>query len=248
MSKQTNNYLNNEFMLSVTIPQDDFNFILKNRDKILIDYALQEAEISDYVRIHPFNSERDVVVKKIHLLNSFYSTRVPVDEMADKILSIENFDSMLDAGNLDLVREIASLSKDYLSFATKYCAMHQPRKFPIYDSLVWSFFDYLFQNNCFKTVTKADMAHLRPMHNNRSTYYSKYVELYNEFMKISTINTYCSNYREVDYCIWGIIIIYEKTHPKDAGNLVSTLQKILGSPIVQGLTANALWYIISKYL
>lgn len=237
-------------MPPVIIPKSDFYFILQNRDKILVDYALQEAEILDYVNKNPLNANRKVVEAKIHMLNSFYSTRVPVNEMADKILSIVDFDNRLNAGDLDLVHEMASLSKDYLSFATKYCAMHQPSKFPIYDSLVWSFFEYLFNNNFFKTVSKEDFVHLSPSHKNRSEYYRKYVDIYDEFMKNSTIDTYCKNYRDVDYCIWGIIIIYQKAHPKSArpNNLISALQKILGNPVVQGLTANAIWHIISNYL
>jgi hypothetical protein len=54
---------------------------------------------------------------------------------------IINIDSALKIGNSDVVEDIASLTiqgktRRHYSFATKYCSMHFPDLYPIYDSIV----------------------------------------------------------------------------------------------------------------
>jgi hypothetical protein len=58
--------------------------------------------------------------------------------MAEHIYSL-NIDERLHRGDLTLIKSIAnapSLNRRFYSFATKYCAMHLPQIYSIYDSHV----------------------------------------------------------------------------------------------------------------
>lgn len=79
------------------------------------------------------------IIVKCSVLNDFYSTKIyRIEPLAEHILSIPDIDNRLAAGDEALVKEIAegeNLNRNY-SFATKYCAHHQPDAFPIYDRYV----------------------------------------------------------------------------------------------------------------
>lgn len=97
----------------------------------------------------PFRANTDLspVIIKASALNDFYSTNIyRVYDVACKIVSIHDFDSRLQQGDLTLVKDFQTIEfagrkgeskriTNY-SFATKYCSHHQPDKFPIYDSYV----------------------------------------------------------------------------------------------------------------
>ena len=71
--------------------------------------------------------------------------------VTERIMSIENIDERLSKGDPALVHEIAKVNlsndktRNNYSFATKYCAYHQPHLYPIYDSIVAQVFMRLFE-------------------------------------------------------------------------------------------------------
>lgn len=87
------------------------------------------------------NADFDAVYLKCTVLNDFYSTRIPSDELAriaKKIVKNHaQIDAWLAAGADDVIKAICSYGsiKNY-SFATKYANWHNHLDFPIYDSFV----------------------------------------------------------------------------------------------------------------
>lgn len=226
---------------SFTPSKEDFLFIKDNRDKILLSYAIQEAEIQDYCNANPLNSDIEVVKHKITLLNKYYSTRVPVDEMANHILMMPNFDTMLQKGDTDLVGLLANTDKDYFSFATKYCAMHNPDKYPIFDSYIRIIFQWLFENGFFDntSVKRQEIFQFNQWKKDRSAHYADYIKIYDTFLKKSKIDAFGGNYRQVDYILWGSVEM-RKVINKRTNNTISRIFP----DIVAGLSANIIFELI----
>jgi len=88
----------------------------------------------------PRNVDASHVLLKILALNQLYSTRinyVDVVPLARHIAGL-GIDSLLDQGSpraVDLIFVCPPLPK-YYSFATKFCSLHNPSAFPIYDHYV----------------------------------------------------------------------------------------------------------------
>lgn len=131
--------------------KDDALQVLAVYDKMLA-YRIQEEVLQYLVKIYPNHSIKEAVETKVKLLNLFYSTGIQaVNVAAQQILSIESIDVRLKKGERTLVNEIAKVNlsnnktRNNYSFATKYCAYHKPRLYPIYDSVVAKVFIRLFE-------------------------------------------------------------------------------------------------------
>ena len=76
------------------------------------------------------------------------------------------------SGDASLVTDIAHIElngkeKYFYSFATKYCAMHQPERFPIYDRFVGEMLRYFRKQTHFARFANVDLknyAELFTMH------------------------------------------------------------------------------------
>ena len=100
------------------------------------------------LRTHfPHNAKTSHVLIKALALNKLYSTRVndvDVEPLARHIAGL-NIDPSLDRGLLEVVDRIADCPKlkKYLSFASKYCSLHKPETYPIWDGnareCLWSY-------------------------------------------------------------------------------------------------------------
>ena len=103
----------------------------------------KEDTIQALVKEYPDNSDFEGVRKKVRMLNSYYSTRMSdasTESAAERIYNIKDFDKRVKKGDIQLVLEIATPSEKNENkgfvFATKYCVLHQPEKYVIYDSFV----------------------------------------------------------------------------------------------------------------
>ena len=100
-----------------------------------MDKALQKL----FTQLCPYNTSLEDVLIKCTTLNKLYSTNIiNISAMAEHIYSL-NIDERLNQGDFTLVDSIAnapSLKRRFYSFATKYCAMHRPQVFSIFDSHV----------------------------------------------------------------------------------------------------------------
>lgn len=189
-----------------------------------------EAAIADYKRMEGYSIQEELLLilkdkypdhknvhgvdNKVKLLNLFYSTGIQAtNTMTEHIMEIKDIDSRLVAGDLSLVAEIAKLTlKDNVtrynySFATKYCAYHQPEKFPIYDSIVAKTFVSLFAKGYLpkyklgKKTIEDQQTYTKGDFDKKLKDYKFFVALYNYFMENYDLKHL--SYREVDAYIWG---------------------------------------------
>ena len=106
----------------------------KELENNLEDNALQKL----FTQLCPENTILEDVLIKCTTLNRLYSTNIfNIRAVAEHIHSL-NIDERLHHGDLSLVESIAQATpkRRFYSFATKYCAMHQPGLYSIYDSNV----------------------------------------------------------------------------------------------------------------
>lgn len=233
------------------ITQQEFDFICQTRKILLMQYAIQEIECEQCKIEYPSNQLQKDVRAKVSLLNANYSTRVSVDPMVGHItkLAMEgNLDNKLQEGDLSVITKIANptLNRDNFSFATKYCALLVPDKYPIFDSYVWKFLCQLNHLGFFDKVTKKKFANVNK---SASKAYDDYVDIYNEFIDKSGIRPFFQNYRKVDEYIWGAIKIYLLLNKKSNYTKVSPATEWLkqfSTTTLENLASTAIWHIISQ--
>ena len=185
-----------------------------NLRSVLKSYRAEEEVLSFIVDNHPLHTEKEWVAMKVELLNKFYSTGIlAIDALTNHIFTIPDIDERLENGCKSLVGEIAKLvvnGKERInySFATKYCALHQPAKFPIYDSIVAAVFTSLFVKGLLpgficsrskKTQTRyclSKTAFEKKLHD-----YGFFIEVYDCFMEAAHLTEF--SYRQVDWYLWG---------------------------------------------
>lgn len=173
----------------------------------LPNYSAQEiALLNLFGPTSPYRANNNLINTqiKVSVLNDFYSTSLKSSFlMAEHISHIPFCDKKLAAGNISLVDDIRKLnitfangvSKtfDYYSFATKYCCMHEPSKYPIFDSFVAKLIIYLSRHTSipfnFKYQTKLKD-------------YSVFKEQIDIIIK--HFNLQSLTYREVDHYLWLI--------------------------------------------
>ena len=90
-----------------------------------------------------FLDQSDMLIK-CSTLNDFYSTRIfSVYRVVEHYSKVKNLGKRMDDGDISIVEELRNVpinevgdTRDFYSFATKFCAHHNPEAFPIYDSYV----------------------------------------------------------------------------------------------------------------
>lgn len=107
---------------------------------------VSEVALQKLLQVFPGNTVTDEILLKVITLNQIYSTSIFAVQTVAKMIQKANIDAALNAGDPGVVHRIARLnftSADgkvvdwsIYSFATKYCALHQPRHYPIYDGLI----------------------------------------------------------------------------------------------------------------
>jgi hypothetical protein len=128
------------------------------------NYRVQEQALTLlFNRYCPENREVEHVLLKVSALNNFYSTNIyDTYSVAKHILGRESVDERLRQGDLSLVGEIARVtlkgrSKNFYSFASKYCSHHSPEKFPIYDFFVEKMLLHYRKSDRFDSFVASDL-------------------------------------------------------------------------------------------
>ncbi len=232
---------------SFTVTKKEYVFILKMRQRLLVNYEVQEVDCTQCQLEHPANNISDIAAK-VSILNAYYSTRVQVDPMVQNILKLsynENLENRIQDGDLSVVDAIANTTRKNFSFATKYCALIQPDKYPIYDSLVWKFFTKLNGIGFFDKTTKKKFAIVNKKGKDA---YKYYVEIYNEFIDKSGLRSFFKNYREVDAYIWGACEMYRLLNQKSMRTSIYPWKQWLSafsSSLLSQLLATAIWHVLT---
>ena len=126
----------------------DAEKFLKKREEQR-SYSIQQKILQGLVNEYRNHSNYEAVELKAKLLNMFYSTGIQaINMVVNRIMSIKDIDEVLNEEKYSkkLIDTIAELNlsdgntRNNYSFATKYCALHQPKKYPIYDSIVAAIF------------------------------------------------------------------------------------------------------------
>ena len=182
----------------------------------LLSYEIQEEILQDVVKNKcPDHSSYEYVEIKVKLLNLFYSTDIQATgKVARQIYGIKNIDQILAQHPMcskNLVDKIANLSlsgksRNNYSFATKYCALHQPDKYPIYDKIVSEIFVFLMKSGNLPPYqytrsksngTKMSVTGFR----NKLRDYNFFVQVYDAFRTAYGLTGV--SYRKIDWYLWG---------------------------------------------
>lgn len=123
--------------------------------------SLTEEALRQLREVFPYNTDPAQVLIKIIALNTLYSARLrdkDQEDLARHIVRL-NLDLVMKEGAQDAVRQIwdSPCSRQYYSFATKFCSWHNPDTHPIFDrNVVEALWAYRMRDD-FATFTKSDL-------------------------------------------------------------------------------------------
>ncbi len=169
------------------------------RWKNLQDYPEQEKAL--VMLFEEWNENKDLqkVMIKVATLDNFYSTQLKsVPEVANRILSISNFDTKVEDGDVDLVDLICTMGEyNPFSFATKYCSFHNPDAYPIYDSFVARVLtEYRTRDKFTNIETKLSSS------NKEKSYKDEFYPLITNFRDYYGLTKY--SFKELDRFLWSL--------------------------------------------
>lgn len=172
-------------------------------------YELKWKILDMLCRQYPANTTLEEVYLKADTLNRYYSTTIfSILPMAKGIANIPNIDKRLQNGDPTLVKDNTKPNNDIAtiipghtnySFATKYCACHNPAAYPIYDNIVADFFVAAIKSGHFTTPAITGL-HISKIRKQMKNDYVFYKDIYTAFMQ--QYNLTSLTYREVDWYIW----------------------------------------------
>ena len=161
----------------------------------LENYRLQEASLG--LLFHSFcpeNKKIEHVLLKVSALNDFYSTNIFDTYSVAKHILNKNIDARLGANDFSLVNDIATIlikrkTKNFYSFASKYCSHHKPNNYPIFDSFVEKMLLHYKSADQFNAFAKDDLKN-----------YEKFIEIIKNFQSFYKLENY--SLREIDIFLW----------------------------------------------
>ncbi len=189
--------------------------LLKDAKQVLCDwkrmpgYPVQEEILKFLVDRYPDNLNPEGVDLKVKCLNLFYSTGILATNSVAKCIQQEEIDKKLRVGDptvVDIIAHCNDVGRTNYSFATKYCALHRPDKYPIYDSIVSDVFSSLYEQNKLQDYPLTNKTNFNALTKD----YKSYVKLYDSFMKQYGLTSL--SYREVDWYLWSAYKIGDITY------------------------------------
>lgn len=161
-------------------------------------YKKQGKAVEKVFAQYPKNDNIEEILIKTAILNDFYSTAIKATYSVAEVIFNLKIDPELEKNDVTIVNKIADATKnrentnrrEYV-FSTKYCAIHKPQIFPIYDNLVARVLCYFGRKDnffCFKNKDLRD--------------YTQYVEIYHEFINFYGLKDF--TLRQVDYYLWQL--------------------------------------------
>ena len=182
--------------------------LLKDAKRVLEDwnrmpnYPVQEEMLKVIVNYYPNHNSREGVDYKVKYLNKFYSTYIMATNSVVKLICNrhEQIDTGLQNGDpkvVDIIAKCNDAGRTNYSFATKYCALHRPDLYPIYDSIVSDVFRMLREKGLLQDYLHCNKKDFESILQN----YTQYKKLYDSFMKQYGLTSL--SYREVDWYLWS---------------------------------------------
>lgn len=137
----------------------------------LQNYVLQESSLRKlFTQTYPKNTDMDDVLIKVCALNVFYSTNIFSPFTVAKHIVDLKIDQRLANRDLTLVNNLAVVqvngqkTRNFYSFATKYCSHHFPDTYPIYDSFVDKMLMHYIRVDKFYKINKDGLKHYPTYH------------------------------------------------------------------------------------
>jgi hypothetical protein len=161
----------------------------------LENYILQEKSLSKlFNELCPDNKTIESVLLKVSALNDFYSTNIFDTFTVSKHILNCNIDNELENENIDLVGKIAPVTikgktRNFYSFASKYCSHHKPEAFPIYDSYVDKMLMHFKKKDKFSSFKKDDLKK-----------YDEFLKAIKTFKKFYNLEAF--SLRQIDIYLW----------------------------------------------
>ena len=163
----------------------------------LDNYVAQETALNKlFFETYPGNTKMEEVLIKVSCLNDFYYTNIwSTYSVALRILELD-FDARLAAGDAALVEDVAAVningaSKNFYSFATKYCSHHAPEKYAIYDSYVEEVLKY-YRN----------VDHFAEFENDGLRRYTTFLDVLRKFAAFYHLEQY--SLKDLDRYLWQL--------------------------------------------
>lgn len=157
-------------------------------------YPFQEKAVVKIREKFPRNTDITEILLKVGILNSFYSTNIfKPFAVAERILKL-NIDERLSKKDYSLINDISKnrisgKDKNFYSFATKYCSMHKPESYPIYDSYIeWILIRYKEQYK-FCAFKKDDLKN-----------YLRFIEILRKFQEYFNLGVF--SFKQIDQFLW----------------------------------------------
>lgn len=165
---------------------------------MLENYFLQESSLRKlFFKTYPRNIDMDDVLIKVCALNDFYSTNIfSPFAVAKHIVSLK-IDSRLLKDDLNIVNKIAQVemnggkTKNFYSFATKYCSHHKPTIYPIFDYYVEKMLLYFKKKDEFSNFSNCDLHH-----------YPSFRDILLDFKKFYNLELF--NLKQIDQYLWQL--------------------------------------------
>ncbi len=161
----------------------------------LENYRLQEASLGLlFHSLCPENKKIEHVLLKVSALNDFYSTNIFDTYSVAKHILKKDVDARLEANDYSLVNDIAKISikgktKNFYSFASKYCSHHKPTSYPIFDSFVEKMMLHYKTLDSFNSFDKVDLKD-----------YGRFIEIIKGFQSFYRLEKF--SLREIDIFLW----------------------------------------------
>ncbi len=161
----------------------------------LENYILQENSLSLlFNKLCPDNTNIENILLKVSALNDFYSTNIFDTFTVSKHILNCSIDQYLNTGCKSLVNKIALVTinnktRNFYSFASKYCSHHKPEIYPIYDSYVEKMLMYFKKKDKFDSFKKEEMKK-----------YERFLEIIHKFKQYYNLSNF--SLRQIDIYLW----------------------------------------------
>ncbi len=157
-------------------------------------FYITDKAIKDLIEKYPENKKLEEILLKVSVINTLYRANIlAIFEMAEHIKNL-GIDLYVRKGFPEIIDKIATITvsgkrKRFYSFATKYCNWHNPKDYPVYDSIVENFL--VAYNKVYK-FSKFKRKGLR-----RYPVFKKVIEDFREGFKLKRFN-----FKQLDIFLW----------------------------------------------
>ncbi|PTL36051.1 hypothetical protein CLG94_06350 [Candidatus Methylomirabilis limnetica] len=161
----------------------------------LENYKLQEASLGLLFHgLCPENKQIEHVLLKVSTLNDFYNTNIFDTYSVAKHILKKDIDAQLGANDYFLVNDIAKISikgktRNFYSFASKYCSHHKPNNYPIFDSFIEKMLLHYKSTDRFNGFNKGDLKN-----------YVHFIEIIKSFQSFYKLESF--SLRQIDNFLW----------------------------------------------